>query len=92
MTTDGLNFTRRKFMLISAVAVAAPMLTDLSGLVPEAKPAEEAKEAKKDNIDYDDAKCKGCQVCTIFFSNCLLLNNRVCWCESSVSGQSMAQT
>lgn len=90
MTTAGLNFTRRKFLLISAAVVAAPMLTDLSGLFAEAKPAEEAKESQKDNIDYDDAKCKGCQLCTIFFSNCLLLNNRVCWRESAGSDRSAA--
>ena len=81
MTSTSLYWTRRKFMLVSSMAVAAPMLTNLSDLVPEAKAAEEVKTAKKENTIYDDTKCEGCQVCRIFFSNCRELNNRVCWCE-----------
>jgi len=81
MTTAGLNLTRRKFMLASAVVVAAPLLTNLSGLVPDADAAEEAKAANIDKTGYTNSKCKGCQMCTIFYSNCLTLNNRVCWCE-----------
>jgi hypothetical protein len=81
MTSANQDLTRREFMLVSAAAVAAPLLTDLSGLVPEAKAVEEAKADKKGNIDHIDPKCNGCQVCTIFFSNCLILNNRRCWCE-----------
>jgi hypothetical protein len=92
MTSDGLIWTRRKFMLISAMGVAAPLLTNLSDLAPEAKAAEEPKPAKKDNADYTDPKCKGCQVCTIFFSNCLAVNNRLCWCEPARSERSEVQT
>jgi hypothetical protein len=82
MTSGSLNWTRRKFILVSAAGVAvAPLLTNLSGPVPGAKAAEEPKTVKKENIDWDDLKCRGCQMCTIFYSNCLAVNNRVCWCE-----------
>jgi hypothetical protein len=82
MTSGSSNWTRRKFMLVSAAGVvAAPLLTNITDLVPKAKAAGEVKTAKKDNAVYDNPKCKGCQMCTIFYSNCLTLNNRVCWCE-----------
>lgn len=69
-------------MLVSAAGVvAAPLLTNLSDLAPEAKAAEEVKPAKRDDAGEDNPKCKGCQMCTIFYSNCLALNNRVCWCD-----------
>ena len=90
MTSVILDLTRRKFMLVSAAAVAVPLLTDLSGLIPEDGTAAEAKEAKKSNADFDNSKCNGCQVCTIYFSNCLALNNRICWCENAGSDQSAA--
>jgi len=68
-------------MLVSAAGVAvAPLLTNLP---PDAKTAEEVKAGKKEHTDCDKPKCKGCQVCTILFSNCLILNNRVCWCEQA---------
>ena len=93
MTSGSLNWTRRKFILISAAGVAvAPLLTNLPDLVPEAKAAEEPKIAKKENIDCDNPKCRGCQMCTIFFSNCLAVNNRVCWCEPARSDRSVALT
>ena len=92
MTSAGLNLTRRRFMLVSAAGVAAPLLINLSVLVPEAKAAEEAKADKKYNTDYTNPKCKGCRMCTIFFSNCLAVNDRVCWCEPARSGRSVAQT
>jgi hypothetical protein len=78
-------------MLVSAAAIVAPMLTDLSGLVPEARAAEEAKTDKKDNIGYIKPECNGCQVCTIFFSVCLAVNNRVCWCDTKGFDRSAAQ-
>jgi hypothetical protein len=82
MTSESLNWSRRKFMLVSAAGVvAAPLLTNLSDLVPEGKAAEEVKATEKENTDYDNPRCRGCQMCTIFYSNCLTLNNRVCWCE-----------
>ena len=90
MTSAKFNLTRRKFMLVSAAAVAAPMLTDLSGLVPEAGSAEEPKEAKKGDVDFNNSKCNGCQICTIYFSNCLALNNRICWRETADSDRSPA--
>jgi hypothetical protein len=84
MTSESLKWTRRKFIFVSAAGVAAvPLLTDLSGLLPEAEAAEVVKTGKKENTGYDNPKCKGCQMCTIFYSNCLTLNNRVCWCETA---------
>jgi hypothetical protein len=83
MTSEGLNLTRRRFMLVSAAVVATPLLPNLLVLVPEAKAAEEPKAAKKDNADYTNPKCSGCQMCTIFYSNCLAINNRLCWCEAA---------
>jgi hypothetical protein len=79
-------------MIVSAAAVTAPLLPNLLVPVPEAKPVEEIKTPKKVDTDYSNPKCEGCQVCTIFFSDCLTLNNRVCWCESARSDQSVART
>jgi hypothetical protein len=82
MSSGSSNWTRRKFMFVSAAGVVAtPLLTNLSDMVPEARAAKEVNPAKKENAGYDNPKCKGCQMCTIFYSNCLTLNNRVCWCE-----------
>lgn len=92
MSSAGLNLTRRRFMLISALGVAAPLLTNLAVLVSESKEALEAKAAKKENSDYANPKCKGCQLCTIFFSNCLAVNNRVCWREPAVPNRYVAWT
>lgn len=89
MNAAGLNLSRRKFMLVSAVGVAVPLLTDLSGLVPNAKAVEEATPAKRDSDEHTNPKCRGCQVCTIFYSNCLTLNNRLCWCEAAKIDQSV---
>ncbi len=83
MNSAGSNLSRRKFMLLSAAGVTVPLLTDLSGLVPKAKGSEEAKPAGKHNEGYTDPRCSGCRVCTIFYSNCLTLNNRLCWCETA---------
>jgi hypothetical protein len=92
MNSAGSSLSRRQFMLLSAAGVAVSLLTDLLGLVPKAKGSEEAKPARKDNADRADPKCRGCQVCTIFYSNCLTLNNRLCWCETAKIDQSGAQT
>jgi hypothetical protein len=83
MTFENLKLTRRRFMLVSAAGVAAPLLTSLADLAPEAGAAEEPKAAKEDNADYSNPECNGCQVCTIFYSNCLAVNNRLCWCEAA---------
>ena len=91
MPSESLNWTRRKFILLSAVGVAAPLLTNLSGLVPESKANKEAKAAKKGHTDYVNPKCKGCQVCTIFFSVCLTLNHQLCWCEPARFDRSVVQ-
>ena len=57
-----------------------------------AKAAKETEATKEDNIDYIDPICNGCQVCTIFFSVCLTLNDRVCWCDLKGSDRSTVQT
>lgn len=85
MTSETFILTRRKFILIGSVAVAAPLLIDLSNLGPK------AKAAKENDIDYIYPDCNGCQVCTIFFSNCRALNNRVCWCEPAGSDRSVVK-
>ena len=77
-----LNWTRRKFMLVSASGVmVAPLLINPPHLITEAKTDQEVKTAKKENPDYRNHKCQGCNVCSIFYSNCNALNNRGCWCE-----------
>ena len=90
MTSVDSNLTRRRFILVSAAVAAAPLLKDLSGLIPEAKAAEEPKAAEKGDTDINP-KCNGCQVCTIFFSVCLTLNNRVCWCDTKGCDRSAVQ-
>ena len=81
MTSPISNMTRRKFILLSSVALAAPLLTDLTYLIPESEAAINTKPDQKSNEDDINPKCDGCQVCTIFFSVCLTVNNRVCWCD-----------
>ena len=67
-------------MFISAAGVAAaPLLTRLPDLVPVAV----ATEMPKPAVDHGNIKCRGCQLCTIFYSNCLALNDRVCWRDAS---------
>jgi len=75
------SLTRREFVIVGAAAVSVPFLGNLSVLVPEAKAAEAPAPAPKDGLEFDDSRCRGCQVCTIFFSVCSTVNNRVCWCE-----------
>ena len=64
MTETSLNLTRRKFMLVSSVAVATPLLLNLMDPVEEAKAA--AKKANKDKIYYITNKCIGCHACKVF--------------------------
>jgi hypothetical protein len=82
MTPGYANWTRRKFMLASAAGIAvAPLWANLSEPDPEAKADEQAKAGNKEDAVYDNPQCERCQVCTIFYSNCLALNNRICWRE-----------
>lgn len=60
MKEPGLNLTRRKFMLVSSAAMASPLLSNLSGAVPEAKAAQTGP------IYFINRECIGCQVCRTF--------------------------
>jgi ferredoxin len=63
MTEKHLRVSRRKFMIMSSAAAAAPLLlNNLTGMVPEAKAA--AKKGTK--VYYINRTCIGCQVCRIF--------------------------
>jgi len=90
MTSLNLTLTRRKFMLLSAVGFTAPLLISLSGLAAEAETPVETISVKKEIIEDANKKCKGCRMCTIFFSNCLAVNNRVCWCDPARSDRPVA--
>ena len=81
-----MGWSRRKFMIASAVGVGAPpLLAELSNLVPEARadvvPKAHTPAVLKPAVGYDRSKCAGCQVCKIMYSNCMTLNNRHCWLE-----------
>ena len=57
MSETSLNLSRRKFMIASSAAIAAPFIMNMAGLVPDAKGAE----AK---VTYTiDATCVGCHYC-----------------------------
>ena len=73
-------------MLLCVSGVAAPFLPDLSGPAYRAEAANKTNEANRNNTEYTNPNCKGCQICTIFYSNSLALNNRHCWCETARSG------
>jgi hypothetical protein len=91
MSEPSLNLTRRELISVSSAAIASTLLLNLAGKKPEAKAAE-TKEAAKNDINYANPKCKGCQVCKIYYSNCLALNNRLCWCEPAESDRPAAET
>jgi ferredoxin len=52
------NLSRRKFMLVSSAALAAPFVMDMAGLVPEARGAE-----NKIVIYSINSNCIGCHFC-----------------------------
>lgn len=61
MSERNINFTRRKFMMVSSAAVAAaPFFMNLSGMVPEAKAAVSGK------LYFITGDCVGCQTCRLF--------------------------
>ena len=83
-----MDWSRRRFVIASAVGIGAtPLLAELSKVVPEARAAvvheAAAPSAAKLAGEFDRSKCAGCQVCKIMYSNCMTLNNRHCWLESS---------
>jgi hypothetical protein len=81
MTPEKSNLTRREFVIVGAAAVSVPLIWNLSVLAPKVKAAEAPAPARAEEMEFDDSRCRGCQVCTIFFSVCPTVNNRVCWCE-----------
>ncbi len=87
MASENPTWTRRKFIMTGAAGiVATPLLATLPNLIiPKAEAVGSFKPAEKASPDFDHSKCKGCQACTILFSDCLALNNRVCWCETAES-------
>jgi fumarate reductase flavoprotein subunit len=57
MSEKDLNLSRRKFMVASSAAIAAPVLMNMAGMVPETRGAEkEAKKAAEKNYDFIDKK------------------------------------
>lgn len=61
MSETSLNLSRRKFMLVSSAAIAAPFVMNITGMVPDAKGAEE-------KVTYIiEATCVGCHYC---FNEC----------------------
>jgi hypothetical protein len=84
MASESPIWTRRRFMIISAAGIVAlPLLGNLTDPMPEANASEGQDAVRETDGVNNNPKCKGCQVCTIFYSNCLVLNNRVCWCETT---------
>ncbi len=64
MTQKKVNVSRRNFMIAgSAAVVAAPLLSNLSGLVSEAKAAAFEKGT---DIYFVTGDCVGCHVCKVF--------------------------
>lgn len=84
MASASFNWTRRRFVIVGAAGVvAAPLLATLPNLIPKAEAVGTTEPSEKANPDFDHSKCKGCQACTILFSNCLELNNCICWYETA---------
>jgi ferredoxin len=57
MVEKHLGITRRKFMLVSSVAAATPLLLNSKDLLPEAKKALQGK------LYYITRDCLGCDTC-----------------------------
>jgi len=81
MTLEGFHLTRRKFMLLTAATLTTPLLLEQPGFRLKQGSQGVVMAAEKHNADFDIPGCKGCRVCMIFYSNCLAVNNRLCWCE-----------
>jgi hypothetical protein len=61
MTEINLNLTRRKFMVAGSAAIAAPILMNMAGVVPEAKGKEKETE-KGEEKTYDFIDKKSCDL------------------------------
>jgi Pyruvate/2-oxoacid:ferredoxin oxidoreductase delta subunit len=70
MTEKSSKLTRRKFMLVSSAAIAAPLLLEAAGSIAATKPAEqkatEQKAAKAGKVYFITKGCVGCQTCRTF--------------------------
>jgi hypothetical protein len=87
MDSEKMTVTRRDFIFASAIVVSSPMFPYLPMFsAGEAKAAEVAAAVAEKPFDHDHSKCNGCQVCTILYSDCLAVNNRVCWCGTNMGG------
>jgi hypothetical protein len=78
--------TRRDFIIASALVVSLPVIPSLPVLTTGEAEAVEIAAVKESPFDHDHLKCNGCQVCTILYSDCLKVNNRVCWCSINKGG------
>ena len=65
MAEESLKLTRRKFAIASSVAIASPLLLNISNTVPDAQGAA-AKAAATGKIYFINRTCIGCQVCRMF--------------------------
>jgi Fe-S-cluster-containing hydrogenase component 2 len=61
--TQTSNLSRRKFMLVSSAAIAAPFVMNITGMVQESKAAEGAKAAEIKPVYYINKNCIGCHFC-----------------------------
>ncbi len=60
MSEQSSGFTRRKFMLAGSAAIAAPVVMNLAGWVPDAK----AAETDEGEVTYViGSECIGCHYC-----------------------------
>ena len=70
MKETGSNISRRKFMIVSSVVIASPLLLDATGSMAAVKTAEskttEQKAAAAGKIYFIGRGCIGCQVCKTF--------------------------
>jgi ferredoxin len=70
MTEGSMNLTRRKFMMASSAAIAAPLLLNVSNSMASAKSAEikptQTATIKGTKIYFIGSGCIGCQACRTF--------------------------
>jgi ferredoxin len=59
------NLSRRKFIVVSSAAFAAPLLLNLAESVPAAMGTGK-KAGKKEKVYFITNKCVGCHVCKVF--------------------------
>jgi len=89
MIESNLSLTRRKLIFVTPSLIASTLLLNSAGKESEAMVVETKQTGN--NIDSTNPECKGCQVCRIYYSNCLALNNRLCWCQPVGPDLSVAQ-